>query len=395
MIYEREAFKKIVESNTVLIYGAGVCASQVGTCLMDDPYNVRVAAFVVTNAARNPRTLLKRPVITLDVAKQIFDRDTLIIVACVEKNKEGIEEILNTTNYRNILFLTFESDLWSGIRGNYLRGKLDKAGYKYRILAEELRDLSKESQYKEGGLEESLEDIPNLANGKPAKTLEVYRAVSKFDKPIFAPINEFGWEKEIYVGAALSDDVWCEIRDDKGDNISFENRRYCELTALYYMWKNCEADFLGLCHYRRHFDLGNEDREKILNSDIDVILTIPIVNYPNVYEAYARDHYEEDWRIMKKAIIILYPDYLFDLVNMERGIFYFAYNMFIARKEIFDKYCKWLFDILEFCDKQCKHKNDAYQNRYLGFLGERLLTVFMLHHFDDYKIVIANKHFVE
>ena len=40
-------------------------------------------------------------------------------------------------------------------------------------------------------------------------------------------------------------------------------------------------------------------------------------------------------------------------------------------------------------------KEDDYQNRFLGFLGERLLTVYMLHHFDDYKIAIADKHFVE
>lgn len=37
--------------------------------------------------------------------------------------------------------------------------------------------------------------------------------------------------------------------DNTGDNISLKNPYYCELTGLYWMWKNVEADYLGLLHY--------------------------------------------------------------------------------------------------------------------------------------------------
>lgn len=66
----------------------------------------------------------------------------------------------------------------------------------------------------------------------------------------------------IHVGKVLHPDVDLGIqRDDTGDNISLKNSSYCELTGMYWAWKNLRGvDVIGLCHYRRYFDFYGQCR---------------------------------------------------------------------------------------------------------------------------------------
>ena len=51
--------------------------------------------------------------------------------------------------------------------------------------------------------------------------------------------------------------------------------------------------------------------------------------------------------------------------------------MLIARREVFDDYCTWMFDILEQAEKYC----DPLQiraDRYAGYFGELLTTLYII-----------------
>ena len=140
--------------------------------------------------------------------------------------------------------------------------------------------------------------------------------------------------------------------------------------------------------------------ERLAYSDIDVVLTIPIFDVPSVGEVYRRDHVEGDWLVMLEGIRELCPEYLAAAKELEAGRFYYAYNMFIMKREILERYCAWLFPLLSYCEERCRGnrregQRNVYQERYIGFLAEHLMSAYFLFHEKEYKIVHARKHFIE
>ena len=47
------------------------------------------------------------------------------------------------------------------------------------------------------------------------------------------------------------------LHDDEGENISEKGKAYSELTAIYWAWKNCDADYIGFNHYRRYLNCSD------------------------------------------------------------------------------------------------------------------------------------------
>ena len=201
----------------------------------------------------------------------------------------------------------------------------------------------------------------------------------------------------LQVGAAGKEKLGY-LTDDTGDNISQKNPYYCELTGIYWAYKNLDAEYIGLAHYRRHFickKLNKKDRFSSLMTreeteqrlkNFDIILP----RMRNYYIENLYDHYENTLKSghlekTREIIKIKCPEYLteFDKLHIRKKAHMF--NMFVMKKEIFDKYCEWLFDILFELEKQIDpSKYDAFHARYLGRVSELLLDVWINTNAYDY-----------
>ncbi len=191
------------------------------------------------------------------------------------------------------------------------------------------------------------------------------------------------------LGSAINPRISGYLSDDyKTDSISFKNPYYSELTGLYNIYKQRTDRYVGLIHYRRFFSgkkfsifsykaLQRRQIEKYLLS-YDIILPKKTRFKTSLYENYKHNHYIKDIEETRKVIESLYPNYVDSFDHHMKGKKAYIANMFIGKKEIIDRYAKWLFDILFELEKRVDISSyDSYQKRIYGFISERLFNVWL------------------
>lgn len=212
------------------------------------------------------------------------------------------------------------------------------------------------------------------------------------DEDIYMPLQ---------VGAACTDKDFGYCKDNTGDNISAKNPYFCELTGLYWAWKNLDCDYLGMAHYRRHFTVksrrmihkcGDDVHKKmscVLNAKelnhleqlYDIIL--PARRHyviETLYSHYSHSHYEEHLKLTREIIERKYVEYLpyFDKAMKARSGYMF--NMFIMKKSLADQYCSWLFDILDELEQTVDVDGlSPFQARLYGRVAEIIFNVWLLY----------------
>ena len=238
-------------------------------------------------------------------------------------------------------------------------------------------------------------------------------------KPCVLPENDL--YLPIHVGAALSSYNLGIQRDDEGENISKKNKQYCELTAQYWIWKNVEADYYGLCHYRRYFSfsdlnfkknernqiiayaideenkkkygLENSElmRKEIESNDIIVpelqnlsnLFTPRKTNKPNtVYQHWIQHHRDlimkEDLDEMLRILESISPeigDCIWEYLN---GYHFLGFNCFILRKDLFNELCELEFQVLSELEKRVNlEKYSTNLARIYGFMGEIISSIYL------------------
>ena len=239
--------------------------------------------------------------------------------------------------------------------------------------------------------------------GRAAIYVNCFMPSHTLDRPPFVPIQ---------VGAALAKRDLGMVRDDSGDTISERNARYCEMTGTYWVWKNVELpDYVGFHHYRRFFDFSGESRKTDVNGfvmdlrvgralierygldaehveravqGVDGLIPVPFDvgthGHSSVRDQYlsAKHHVAGHLDILETIMAERGETDARALRDVMDGRLLHANNMFVFSRALFVRYCEWIFPILDALDARIDRTGlDAQERRAVGYIAERLLSVFL------------------
>jgi len=352
----------------IYIYGAKSTALGVYRAIDAFYPENRISGFVVTSLEGNPKLLAGLPVKELH---EVSEKDVHILIAVPESLHEEIRNLLYETGFESYTCIDSVKE-----------AELMRRYYSSLELFPSVRDLKK-------SVSRNADELSQT--GSTDSGIKVYTAKFHRDVPLHKEYEFPKWAAPLQVGAALTDRRVAELTDDTGDNISFKNPNYCEITGLYWLWKNelsgeSPAEYYGLFHYRRLLELADDDIAAIKDNNIDVVLPYPMLHEPGAWEHHTRYVRESDWEAMMKALKELQPEYASAADKSFDKPYFYNYNMLIARRTVLEDYCKWLFPILQRTEELSEPKGGERADRYIGYLAESLMTLYFMYHKDDLKI---------
>lgn len=435
-------FDKFLEqckkAEQIYIYGAGVNAKRVTYILKKR--NIPISGYLVSHRADNPYTLLDLPVNTIREFKenQKEPSESFIIVSIGVKSEayKPIFQYIVQYQLRNVFFLS--NDLLNVIKEEFL---LESEALKtQRFLGESIYYLGsnipvevhhtvlcmKDREGKEyhWRFKHALMDDPdennvqNLFSKMTAleeceslygtyhilhhlsfnhtgtkKTCAVYMACTHTDRKITQnPLPQ--WVIPIQVGAAFTQQKICNIQDNEEENISEKNGNYSECTALYWMWKHApKTDYIGLCHYRRHFDMEEQELHALMGSNMDVLVTTPTFVKDGVEAFFSTYTPHEDLNMLLRAIEDVCPEYLPTAKLFFKARFFSPCNLFIMKYELFHQYAQFVFPVTFQVERLYDELQFYRKDRYMGYLVECLMGIYLMKHKDTLKIAYTDMIF--
>ena len=139
-----------------------------------------------------------------------------------------------------------------------------------------------------------------------------------------------------------------------------------------------EGQYYGLCQYRRGFDLAEDDLLRLSDNDVDVVLPYPLPYEPDIHAHHERYIKEADWQALLRALSELQPEYAADFPEILSQRYLYNYNVILAKKSVLRDYCAWLFPILMRTEELSAPKGCERSDRYLGYMGETLETLYFM-----------------
>ena len=340
----------IKQNQKFAIYGAQVVAYGAYKAI-DKLTGIRPECFVVTSSVDNPKKIDDIPVITVDA----IEPDIFIIVAVTELLQKPILDLLKQKGIEKVFVLTQYEE--------------------HMLMSEYFESIGKfKTKYEKQNNTLFPDDFV------------LYEVRNHRDKELSAPPELMNYEKTIQAGTAISERKIADITDETGVNISEKNKMYCELTATYWVWKNTNHSWCGIEHYRRHLLLESD-----MFSVADAILPLPYICYPDTLAQFRRFVNEDVCNLLLRALKDLHPDKYDEYMKILYGNYQYTYNIFCAKKEIFDDYCAWFFNITEYIEKISSDFPVIKETRALSYVAEVLTNLYFMSNTNNIKIIHAPK----
>ncbi len=334
--------------------------------------NRKVHCFLVTQKENNAVILEGIPVLELDKFSKIMSQEEKnkieVLIATPENIMSDIETILEDHGFYYYVRLT--SLRWAQLMGyHYICNKAF---------------------------------MPLSALPVGCHRADIHMFIAKFykDQPLKSDHVLPNWIVPVQAGSALCKERVAGLLDSDGENISQKNGNYSELTVLYWMWKNCLTEnedreaYYGLSHYRRILELSEDDLLRMEDNEVDVVLPYPMPYEPDIEEHHKRYLAKQDWQALLTALRELRPEYADACTFILRQKYLYNYNIILARKKVLVDYCNWLFPILERVEQVSEPRGWERKDRYIGYLGETLETLYFMYNQNKLEIVHTGLRFL-
>lgn len=186
-----------------------------------------------------------------------------------------------------------------------------------------------------------------------------------------------------------------DLTDGLEDSISDLNPFFGELTGLYWIWKNynfCENEIVGFAHYNKILDITPKMVEQLVkDKKIEWIVRDPV--------KMVKHDYQQDIEVLENILKKYYTSYysvwkeLYNSNGESKTENCVNCEMFYTSVEEFNNYCKFLFGVLfKVFEVIGDVDREPYHKRYCAFLGERLLSVYLIkNNKTQYNVLIRDK----
>ncbi len=419
-----------ITKENIIIYGAHLVARECYRELCFLGYKDRVLGFAVTDMKDNPQAAEGLSVRVIDEYVQYAD-SRLVIIAVPAKYHKEIVRVLEHHGFHNYETVSLEemsekkADRLIAEAGKSLSYKLEisdndptwldvfgSAGEKlihckyptlFYLDDKEMLSRSKSlfDEYKE-----RLSGISNLHPASATGTasdddqLRIYMA---YDKSVSDIVEDAEFDRYIYPLRVGADVEWPEqdgMFCDKWDGgLADKNRWLAEMTGAYWVWKKAPYSvYKGLCHYRRHFVINDKDVAALMENDADVLLTTPRYVPGGIYCMFTAETPVKD-TVMQNIFSVMIECRKEDVQPFKEYLntdFYFPNNMVIAKSEVYDAYCEWIFPILLGMlenDKQNAYGHET--DRHIAYSAELLTSYYFIKRKDELKTLYTDYRFID